>query len=109
MENRTAEKRSPCLTYALIGALSLVSGIVGVMIGGALIWFFIARPLADQAALAPSVTPAPPTPPPLQPTVGAGDPVRLAPARVAREVGPSVVTVVSQLPSQGGFFGTFQP
>lgn len=110
MENRTAaEKRSPCLTYALLGALSLTSGIVGVIIGGVLIWFFVARPLTDQAPSALLPTAAPPTPLPLQPTVVAGDPVRTAPARVAREVGPSVVTVVSQLPSQVGFFGTFQP
>ncbi|MCS6940045.1 MAG: trypsin-like peptidase domain-containing protein [Roseiflexaceae bacterium] len=111
MENRTAaEKRSPCLTYALLGALSLTSGIVGVIIGGALIWFFVARPLADQAAPTPSATVTPLTLPPLsQPTTAASDPVRTAPARVAREVGPSVVTVVSQLPSEVGFFGTFQP
>ncbi len=109
MENRTAEKRSPCLTYALPGALSLVSGMIGVIIGGVLIWFFVARPLADQASVALPATPVPPTLPPLQPTVVAADPVRAAPARVVREVGPSVVTVVSQLLSQVGFFGTFQP
>ncbi len=109
MENRTAEKRSPCLTYALLGALSLASGIVGVIIGGALIWFFVARPLTDQAPVAQPATAAPPTLSPPQPTAVASDPVRTAPARVVREVGPSVVTVVSQLPPQAGFFGTFQP
>lgn len=109
MENRTAEKRSPCLTYALLGALSLASGIVGVIIGGVLIWFFVARPLMDQTPVAQPATALPPTLPPLQPTMVASDPVRTAPARVMREVGPSVVTVVSQLPPQAGFFGTFQP
>lgn len=110
MENRTTKKYSSCLAYALIGLLSLMSGIAGVIIGGALIWFFVARPLTDQPIAAPTSAVVQPTQlPQPQPTVIANDSVRTAPARVVREVGPSVVTVVSQLPSQTGFFGTFQP
>jgi hypothetical protein len=37
---------------------------------------------------------------------GAGQGLRDAPARVAREVGPAVVAVASELPSQGSFFGS---
>src|SRR5262249_37766305 len=40
---------------------------------------------------------------------GGGDIVRDAPARVAKDVGPAVVTVVSELPSQDSFFGSYQP
>ncbi|MBO9325828.1 MAG: trypsin-like peptidase domain-containing protein [Roseiflexus sp.] len=111
MENRSSEKRSPCVIYALLGGLSLTSGIVGALVGGALIWFFVARPIADQT----TQTPVPATPPSTllpslsPPTAATNDSVRTAPARIARETGPSVVTVVSQLPPQIGFFGTFQP
>jgi hypothetical protein len=37
---------------------------------------------------------------------GVGHGLRDAPARVAREVGPAVVAVASELPSQGSFFGS---
>jgi 2-alkenal reductase len=80
------------------------------LLGGALIWLLLVRMPAMGAALVPSPTPAPvPTAVSATPISGAADLVRDAPIRVAREVGPAVVTVVSQLPSQSGFFGSYQP
>lgn len=112
MDSRTGKTRPACLNYALIGLLSVMSGIVGVAVGGALLWLFVARPLTGRPAPTPTpvvVTP-PPTAPPAPPLEApAADIVRTAPARIARDVGPAVVTVVSQLPSQTSFFGSFQP
>ncbi|HEU5102843.1 MAG TPA: trypsin-like peptidase domain-containing protein [Roseiflexaceae bacterium] len=97
------QKTSPAanLVPALIG---LACGALGVLVGGALVWLLLAR--AAPAVLAPTSAPLPT---PARQLPGGGDEVRDAPARVAREVGPSVVTVVSELPSQDSFFGSYQP
>jgi S1-C subfamily serine protease len=87
---------------ALIG---LACGVLDVLAGGALVWLLLAR--AAPIALAPPTSA--PLPTPVRQPPGAGEDVRDAPARVAREVGPAVVTVVSELPSQDSFFGSYQP
>jgi S1-C subfamily serine protease len=100
--NNQERPRAGILAPALAG---MACGLVGVLVGGALVWMLLARPA--PATLAPP-TPAPlPTPAPRQ--AGVGDIVRDAPARVAKDVGPAVVTVVSELPSQDSFFGSYQP
>ncbi len=114
MDSRTGKTRPACLNYALIGLLSMMSGIIGVAVGGALLWLFVARPLAGRPALTPTpvvATLSPTAPPAPTPTLEGfpADIVRTAPAQIARTVGPAVVTVVSQLPSQTSFFGSFQP
>ncbi len=85
---------------------------LGVLLGGALVLLLALRAPALVAQLGPTPVPtAAPTPMPTparQSSVG-DDSVRAAPARIARDVGPAVVTVVSQLPSQLGFFGSYQP
>jgi 2-alkenal reductase len=89
------------LVPALIG---LACGILGVLAGGALVWLVLA-PSAPITAAQPTIAPLPT---PVRQLPGSDD-VRDAPARVAREVGPAVVTVVSELPSQDSFFGSYQP
>src|SRR5689334_9038049 len=102
--------RPGLLLPALIGC---AAGALGVVVGGALLAVLLWRAPELAAALLPAAT-APPTSVPA-PTAGPvtlpgpAEQVSDAPARVAREVGPAVVTVVSQLPSQLGFFGSYQP
>jgi S1-C subfamily serine protease len=95
----------PRASFLAVGLIGLACGIMGVLAGGALVWLLLAR--VAPAALA---TPTPvllPTPAPRN--AGVDDTVRDAPARVAKDVGPAVVTVVSELPSQDSFFGSYQP
>ncbi|MBK9710346.1 MAG: trypsin-like peptidase domain-containing protein [Kouleothrix sp.] len=95
--------RRSLLVPALVG---LLAGMLGVLVGGLLFWLLFVR-LAGPAARPAGPTVAP-LPTPIPRLSGAGD-VRDAPARVAQVVGPAVVTVVSELPAQGNFFGTYQP
>jgi 2-alkenal reductase len=95
----------PRASFLAVGLIGLTCGIIGVLAGGALVWL-LAR-VAPAAMLAPP-TPAP-LPPPAPRPAGVGDIVRDAPARVAKEIGPTVVTVVSELPSQDSFFGSYRP
>jgi S1-C subfamily serine protease len=95
----------PRASFLVMGLIGFACGIIGVLAGGALVWLLLAR--STSATLVPP-TPAPlPTPMPRQ--AGVGDIVRDAPARVAKDIGPTVVTVVSELPSQDSFFGSYQP
>jgi 2-alkenal reductase len=94
---------SNLLVAALVG---LLCGAVGVLAGAVLTWLLLMR-VAQPHKPAPTTSVA--LPAPAQPLAGSADPVRDAPARVAKEVGPAVVTVVSELPSQSSFFGTYQP
>jgi S1-C subfamily serine protease len=98
------QEKSPANVFvpALIG---LACGMLGVLAGAALVWLLLAR--AAPAAVVPPTSA--PLPTPVQQLPGAGANVREAPARVAREVGPAVVTVISELPSQDSFFGSYQP
>jgi 2-alkenal reductase len=83
-----------------------------VLLGGALVLLLVLRTPALVARLgpAPAPTTAPvPTTAPLPQSAAGDDAVLNAPARIARDVGPAVVTVVSQLPSQSSFFGSYQP
>ena len=91
----------------LVPALAaLCGGVAGALMGGMLVWLLLSRPdLAQIAVPLPTPTPGPV----VAQAPGPPDSVRDAPARVAREVGPAVVTVISQLPSQLSFFGTYQP
>jgi 2-alkenal reductase len=98
-----ASRRTSLLALAVV---AIACGALGALVGAALIWLLLAR-ATPAATLAPPTPAALPTPAPRAP--GPADPVRDAPARVAREVGPAVVTVVSELPSQSNFFGTYQP
>jgi len=96
-------------SWLLPAASGCAGALLGLLLGGVLVALLALRAPALLAPLAPTPTPAPlPTAAPPSPRNG-GDVVRDAPARVAREVGPAVVTVVSQLPSQLGFFGSYQP
>jgi S1-C subfamily serine protease len=79
---------------------------IGVLIGGALVLLLVLRTPTLVARLGPA--PAPTAAPAPQSAVG-DDAVLNAPARIARDIGPAVVTVVSQLPSQDSFFGSYQP
>jgi 2-alkenal reductase len=101
-------RRTGLLLPALIGC---ASGILGVLLGGALVLTLLLRAPALLGPLAPAAAPTASTIPTAVPAAppGIADEVRDAPARVAREVGPAVVTVVSQLPSQSSFFGSYQP
>jgi 2-alkenal reductase len=97
----------------LLPALSGCAGaMLGVLLGGALVLLLVLRAPALVARLgstpAPTAAPMPTVAPAPRSSAG-DDPVRDAPARIARDVGPAVVTVVSQLPSQIGFFGSYQP
>ena len=94
--------RAGLLLPALVG---LVAGALGVLVGALLFWLLLGR-LAPVTSLPQPA--AAPLPSPLPRPSGTGD-VRDAPARIAREVGPAVVTVVSELPSQDSFFGSYQP
>jgi S1-C subfamily serine protease len=94
----------------LLPALAGCGGsILGVLIGGALVWYLLTPlPFAPTPTAPPSsLQPSPVVSSRSAPVVG--DSVRDAPAQIARDVGPAVVTVVSQLPSQSNFFGTYQP
>ena len=92
----------------LLPALSgCAGGVLGVLLG-ALVLLLALRAPALVAQLGPTPTPAPTPMATLAPPTGVGELMRDAPARIAREVGPAVVTVVSQLPSQNGFFGAYQ-
>jgi S1-C subfamily serine protease len=106
-EDRPAER--PAYTSRLLFPTLFGCGgaLFGVLMGGLLVWLSLTR----WPAVAPALTPGPvlPTPALIQPPPGTGDAVRDAPAQVAGAVGPAVVTVVSQLPSQSGFFGAYQP
>jgi S1-C subfamily serine protease len=95
----------PRASFLAVGLIGLACGIMGVLAGGALVWLLLAR--AAPAALAPPTPVLLPTPAPRN--AGVDDTVRDAPARVAKDVGPAVVTVVSELPSQDSFFGSYQP
>jgi 2-alkenal reductase len=102
-------RRTSVVLPALIGC---ASGILGVLFGGALVLLLVLRAPALLAPFTPTPTPAAaplPTAAPLPVQSDTADIVRDAPARVARDVGPAVVTVVSQLPSRSGFFGSYQP
>lgn len=92
-------RREKVIIPAITGCLG---GLVGMLLGGLLIWL-----LVGQAIVAPGVTPTSIVKTPV--SVGDAGLVGDAPIRVARDVGPAVVTVVSQLPSQFGFFGSYQP
>jgi 2-alkenal reductase len=100
--------RPRLLLPALIG---LLCGVGGVLVGGALVWLLLTQGPFRAGPTAPTPVGLPTSPPTSaaasQP--GTDDLVHDAPARVARDVGPAVVTVVSQLPSQSSFFGTYQP
>ena len=101
--NNREGPRAGLLASALIG---LACGFAGVLVGGGLVWLLLAR-AAPPALVAPTTSAPLPTPAPRLPS--SGEIVRDAPARVARDVGPAVVTVVSELPSQDSFFGSYQP
>ncbi len=92
--------------WLVLALAALCGGVAGALMGGMLIWLLLGR--SDAARI--SVPLPTPTPGPMAAQApGPPDSVRDAPARVAREVGPAVVTVISQLPSQLSFFGTYQP
>ena len=85
---------------------------IGVLLGVVLALLLALRAPALVARFGPTPVPtAAPTPTAAPAAQGAAgdDAVLNAPARIARDVGPAVVTVVSQLPSQSGFFGSYQP
>src|SRR5262245_34530041 len=92
-----ARHRPGLLLPALTGC---AGGGLGVLLAGALVLLLAVGSPTLVARLgptpAPTITPAPTTAP--TPQAAAADPVRDAPVRIAREVGPAVVTVVSQLP-----------
>jgi S1-C subfamily serine protease len=96
-------RRPGLLLPALLGC---AGSMVGVLIGGALVLLLVLRTPALLARLGPA--PAPTVAPAPQSAAG-DDAVLNAPARIARDIGPAVVTVVSQLPSQDSFFGSYQP
>ncbi len=104
------DRRRSGVSILLSALIGLFAGLAGVLLGGALVWLALAR-APGTAALAPTagatVVARPTAAGPAGPAVD--ELVRMAPARVAREVGSAVVTVVSQLPSQSSFFGTYQP
>src|SRR5262245_43315737 len=108
-DRRLDDRRRSGVTILLSALIGLSAGLVGVLLGGALVWLALTG-IPRSGALAPTAAPtvvARPTA--ASPAAAADAVVREAPARVAREVGPAVVTVVSQLPSRSSFFGTYQP
>src|SRR5688500_10441583 len=90
-------------SFLVVGLNGFACGIIGVLAGRVMVCLLLARSTSATLVL--------PTPVPvLVPRqAGSGDIVRDAPARVAKDVGPTVVTVVSELPSQDSFFGSYQP
>jgi 2-alkenal reductase len=102
--NNPTRSGANLVVAALVG---LICGAAGVLAGGALVWLLLAR-ASPPTALSPTPQPAATASTPIGQPNAALDSVRDAPARVAQAVGPAVVTVVSELPSQDSFFGSYQ-
>ena len=100
-------KRNMVVTGVVVLILALCVGFTGALAGGAAVYAYLkTQPLALATVVPPAQSNAAPSPAASSIITGDSVQVETAVTQAVEKIGPAVVTVVSDLPDQTGFFGT---